>query len=204
MHQLTVTMSWLSDDTGRPKEEGGHKRINFSVDLHTRKVLDRVENRSKLIEYCVRVFVQPKWEYYVEPEEAICTGSSGFMKGATFEFVPHINPGNAVLGVNCYFDRFSDGEGMAFRVTVNGKKGLTLVEHPSIGSYSCSQVYSEEQLGFYNMEKKFHDQEHYVFNFEFKPLSPFGMVRVKDIHFMVYLVENPLLHEISELSYMII
>ena len=193
-------MSYLSDDTGRPLEEGGHKRINISLDLNTRKVLDSVENRSKLIEYCVRVFVQPKWVHYIEPEETVYGGSGGFLEGASFEFVPHLNPGNAVLGVNCYFDRFCESDGVAFRVSVNGKRGLTLVEHSSSFGYDCSQVYSEEELGFYNMEKTFHDQTLYVFKFEFKPLTPLGTVRVKDIHFSVCVIENPLLNEIGDVS----
>lgn len=188
-------MSWTSKKTGRPKEEGGHKRINVSLNVYTRNVLDGVENASKLVECCVNVFVQPKWEHYVEPEEAICTESSRFTEGATFEFVPRINPGNALLGINCYFDRLCDTEGLAFRVTVNGKKGLTLVDHPSGSSYSCSQVYREEELGFYNMEKDFHDQEHYVFKFEFKTLNSLEVARVKDIHFLIHVVENPLFSE---------
>jgi hypothetical protein len=196
----TDRMSWMSDDTGRPLEEGGHKRIDISLDLNTRKVLDTVGNRSKLVEYCIRVFVQPKWEHYIEPEEAVCNGSGRFTEGASFEFVPHFNPGNAVLGVNCYFDQFCDKEGIAFRVSVNGKKGLTLVEHPLSDGYSCSQVYSEEELGFFNMEKTFRDQEHYVFKFEFKSLTPMGMAGVKDIHFSVVVIENPLLNEISDVS----
>lgn len=194
-------MSWMSDDTGRPKEQGGHKRINISVDLATRKVLDRVENRSKLIEYCVRVFVQPKWVHYIEPEETVCGGSGRFMKGASFEFVPHLNPGNAVLGVNCYFDRFCESDGVAFRVTVNGKRGLTLVEHPLGRGYCCSQVYTEKELGFYNMDKTFHDQSQYVFKFEFKSVVPSSTVKVKDIHFSVCVIENPLLSEIGDVPF---
>jgi hypothetical protein len=122
------------------------------------------------------------------------------MEGASFEFMPHFNPGNVILGFSCYFDRSCESEGVAFRVTVNGKRGLTLVEHPSSFEYDCSQAYSEEELGFYNMEKTFHDQTHYVFRFEFKPLTPLGTVGVKDIHFSVRVIENPLLNEISDVS----
>jgi hypothetical protein len=194
-------MSYLSDDTGRPIEEGGHKRVNISLDLNTRKVLDSVGNRSKLVEYCINVFVQPKWEQYIEPEETICHGSGRFMEGASFEFVPHFNPGNAVLGIRCYFDRLLDKDGMAFRVSVNGKKGVTLSEHPSGCGYSCSQVYSEEELGFFNMEKTFRDQKHFAFKFEFKSLIPSGWARVKDIHFAVCVIENPLLSEIDNVPF---
>ena len=193
-------MSWLSDNTGRPKEEGGHKRVNISLDLNTRKVLNRAKNRSKLVEYCVNVFVQPKWKHYIEPKETICHGSEKFREGASFEFVPHFNPGSAVLGMNCYFDRLLDKSGMAFRVSINGRKGMTLVEHPSGYGYSCSQVYSADELGFFNMEKTFRDQKNYVFKFEFKSLTSNGWARVKDVHFSVFVIENPLLNEIADIS----
>jgi hypothetical protein len=193
-------MSYLSDETGRPKEEGGHERINISVDLPTRMLLDRVPNRSKLIEHCVKSYAKPKWKHYIEPEETICYGSEEFEKGASFKFRPYLNPGNAVLGMNCYFDRFCDDDGMAFRVSVNGEEGATLAEHLSGFGYSCSQVYSEDELGFFNMEKTFRDQQCYVFKFEFRSLASSGWVKVKDIHFLLLVIENPLLNEIADIS----
>jgi hypothetical protein len=200
---LLQDMSWLNDNTGRPKEEGGHERINISVDLPTRMLLDRVSNRSKMIECCVKVFFQPKWKHYIELEETICTGSEKFEEGASFEFRPYLNPGNAVLGMNCYFDRFLDDDGMAFRVSVNGMEGKTLLAHPSGIDYSTSQVYSEKELGFFNMEKTFRDEKHYVFKFKFKPLGSSGWAKVKDIHFLVCVIENPLLNEITDISRLI-
>jgi hypothetical protein len=193
-------MSWMSDNKGRPKEEGGHKRINISVDLPTRRVLDRVENRSNLIEYCIRVFAQPKWVIYHEPKQTVNSNYRRFAEGASFEFAPYFNPGNAVLRLNCYFDHFCENGGMAFRVSINGRKGMTLVEHPSGYGYSCSQVYSADELGFFNMEKTFRDQKNYVFKFEFKSLTSNGWARVKDVHFSVFVIENLLLNEIADIS----
>lgn len=47
-------MSWMSKKTGRPKEEGGHKRIDISVDEFTDKALDKIRkgdgNVSRFIE----------------------------------------------------------------------------------------------------------------------------------------------------------
>jgi len=196
-------MSWMVDDKGRPKEEGGHERINISVDLPTRILLDSVPNRSKMIEYCVRFFVKPRWKHYIEPEETICSGSEEFEEGASFEFRPYLNPGNAVLGMNCYFGRFLDEDGMSFRVSVNGMEGKTLFVHPSGLDYSTTQVYSEKELGFFNMEKTFRDKKHYVFKFKFKPLFSSGWAKVKDIHFLVWVIENPLLNEITDISRLI-
>jgi hypothetical protein len=152
-----------------------------------------------MIEYCVKYFVKPRWKHYIEPEETICHGSGEFEEGASFEFRPFLNPGNAILGMNCYFDRFLDEDGMAFRVSVNGMEGKTLLVHPSGLDYSTSQVYSEKELGFFNMEKTFRDQKCYVFKFEFRSLSSSGLVKVKDIHLSVFVFENPLLNEIADI-----
>lgn len=46
-------MSWMSEKTGRPKEEDGHKRINISIDKFTDEALDKIRkggNVSKFIE----------------------------------------------------------------------------------------------------------------------------------------------------------
>jgi len=51
-------MSWMSKKTGRRKEEGGHKRINISVDDFTRKALKKIQkgdgNVSRFIEKQLR------------------------------------------------------------------------------------------------------------------------------------------------------
>jgi hypothetical protein len=185
-------MSYLSDKTGRPKEEGGHKRLNVSLDLYTRDVLDSVENVSQLIEYCVRTFIKPKWVAYHEPNVTVNYSSSTFVEGAAFEFTPCFNPSNAVLRMNCYFDFASENGAVAFRVSVNGKKGLRLVEHSSKSGYSCSCVYDEKEMGFENTREVFCNQDRYIFKFEFKSLKPEYTASVKDIMFVVEVVENPL------------
>ena len=47
-------MSWMSKKTGRRKEEGGHERINISVDKFTKEALQKIQkgdgNVSKFIE----------------------------------------------------------------------------------------------------------------------------------------------------------
>jgi len=47
-------MSWMSEKTGRPKEEEGHKRINISLNKFTREALKKIKkdggNISKFIE----------------------------------------------------------------------------------------------------------------------------------------------------------
>jgi len=39
-------MSWMSKKTGRPKEDGGHQRINISVDEFTLDALQEADNKS--------------------------------------------------------------------------------------------------------------------------------------------------------------
>jgi hypothetical protein len=74
------------------------------------------------------------------------------------------------------------------------KRGLRLVEHPAGSGYTCSCVYDGKELGFGDMRKTFYNQDRYVFKFEFKPLRPECMVSVKDVHFAVQVIENPLLN----------
>lgn len=47
-------MSWTSDKTGRPKEEGGHLRINFSAEKFVAEALKKVDNKSKFLESVAR------------------------------------------------------------------------------------------------------------------------------------------------------
>jgi metal-responsive CopG/Arc/MetJ family transcriptional regulator len=37
-------MSWISEKTGRPKEQGGHKRINVSLSKETLELLEKIKN----------------------------------------------------------------------------------------------------------------------------------------------------------------
>jgi hypothetical protein len=190
-------MSWMNEEkTGRPKEEGGHKRINVSLNLYTRNVLDSTENKSKSFEYFVNDFVNPKWVARHEPNITINYDSSSFIEGASFEFVPSFNPVNAVLNMMCCFNFDCQEGGVAFRVTVNGEKGLNLVENPSEeNGYTCSCGYNEKELGFEDPWKRFYNQDRYIFRFEFKPLKQSVMACVKDVYLFVQLVENPLLKE---------
>lgn len=192
-------MSWLSEETGRPLEEGGHARIDLSANLHTREILDRVGNKSNFVEYCIDAFTQPKWIAYHNPEVTVSGSGRRFSDGAVFEFDPRFSPGNAILRVNCFFDYCCKGSDIQFRVTVNGKKGLELVEHSAGKSYTCSHVYSEGDLGFQSTDGMFHGKDSYVFRFQFRSAEPCFGVEVRDIHFYIQVVENPLLDDVDRL-----
>jgi hypothetical protein len=143
-------MSWLSDETGRPPEEGGHARIDISANVYTREVLDNVDNKSNFVEYCIETYTQPKWIAYNNPEVTLSAYGHKFTDGAVFEFNPRFSPGNAVLRVYCFFDYCCQDSGnyVQFRVTVNGKKGLELVEHSGGRGFTCSHVYTGGDFGF--------------------------------------------------------
>ena len=47
-------MSWMSEKTGRPKEQDGHKRINISVDKFVAQGLEKVGNKSQFLESVAR------------------------------------------------------------------------------------------------------------------------------------------------------
>jgi hypothetical protein len=192
-------MSWQSDETGRPLEEGGHARINISANLYTREVFDKVENTSKFVEYCIEAFTQPKWIAFHNPEVSV-SDCAEFVNGAVFEFVPRFSLGNAVLRLNCFFDYCCDGSDVLFRITVNGKKGLELVEHSDGSGYSCSHVYSEGDLGFRPMVGVFRGKDRYVFKFQFRAIEQNFVAHVKDVWLHVQVVENPLLNDFDNMA----
>ena len=55
-------MSWMSKKTGRPKEEGGHKRVNISLSRETLKVLNQIKteygdlNFSQFVEFLIKLY----------------------------------------------------------------------------------------------------------------------------------------------------
>lgn len=51
-------MSWMSDKTGKPKEEGGHKRINISVNEFIVEGLKKVGNKSQFLEKVARPMIE--------------------------------------------------------------------------------------------------------------------------------------------------
>jgi hypothetical protein len=58
MKFIRKTLSYLSDKTGRPKEEGGHRSRNISIDKFIDNALTKVPNRSRFIEKAVRPLLE--------------------------------------------------------------------------------------------------------------------------------------------------
>jgi hypothetical protein len=62
-------MSWMSKKTGRPKEKGGHKRINISVDKFTEKALTKIREGDGNISRFIEKQLKPVLEN-LDPGEA--------------------------------------------------------------------------------------------------------------------------------------
>ena len=60
-------MSWLSKKTGRPKQEGGHKRVNVSISKQTLEVLDQIKRKYGDVNFSQ--FVEELIKLYPELEE---------------------------------------------------------------------------------------------------------------------------------------
>ena len=58
-------MSWLSDKTGRPKEEGGHKPVHISISKEVLKLIEKrkIQNLSKFIEHCLKTNTFSEFDY---------------------------------------------------------------------------------------------------------------------------------------------
>ena len=181
-------MSWLSNKTGRPQEEGGHYRLNISVDSHTRDLILSTDNHSNFIEHSIAEAVKPKLEDSDREKIEICSSSRRFVTAATFELSPQLSSGNAILEANCLFDYFSEKGPFACRVTVNGKKGLTLKRERN-NSYTCSYI-SNGEMGFNNMPALFHNSNSYIFCFQTRSVGSVP-IYVKNVRFIVKFIEHP-------------
>jgi len=94
-------LSWLSDKTGRRKEEGGHKPIHISISEAVLKLIRKrkIQNLSRFIEYCLKTSTFS--EYDLKLIKALC--DSGNFKLATILASKHLIP-NATVSLK-YLER---------------------------------------------------------------------------------------------------
>ena len=190
-------MSWISDKTGRPQEEGGHQRIDISADYKTRQVLDTVENRSIFVEYCIDSLMQPKWLGFLETKESINKDSSSFKDGAVFVVKPFFDK-NQIKRINLFFNFWSQASDLEFRVSVNGNEGLKLIEHPSGKGFTYSHCYNEADMGFKAFEATLRDKDRYIFTFKFRPLNNLENCYVHNIRMFIEVCEGPILNSLPK------
>lgn len=174
-------MSWMSKKTGRPKEQGGHRRRDFSVDKFTDDVLQKVDNKSKFIEYTIRTCMQSKRIRFHEPKETMNNDQDTFKNAATFIWAPNNNKNNAILSIRCYFQYCCPGGGLRFRMVINGETDPSGIGWLTSASYTLSRLYTDYDLGFPEVMKIFPNQSNYTIEFQFEPRSSLDIAYVKDI-----------------------
>ena len=184
-------MSWLSKETGRPKEDGGHQRINISTDYSTRQVLDHVKNKSQFIEHSIQYFTNVKCVHLEEKHET-CNESKFFKDAAIFEVTPYF-VNNTVQQVNTSFNFLSKKGEIAFRVIINGTKGETIIERTSSGNYSLSHNYNLRELGFRKIEAMLRNNDEYIIKFQFRSTIKHLKTWVKNINIFVDFIEKPII-----------
>ena len=184
-------MSWTSEYTGRPEEDGGHQRINISADYYTRQVLDNVENKSDLVEHSISVFTKQKCLHFEEVEES-SNDSQCFKDGAIFELRPYFGNNSKIEEINASFNFLcAEGGAVEFRIVINDIKGVTLAEKSSSKEYSFSHSYNLGELGLKRFEAMLRGKDKYIFRFQFRPHEQFVAAHVKNINLFVDLTESP-------------
>ena len=182
-------MSWISNETGRPKEDGGHQRIDISADYYTRQTLDHVGNKSNFVEHSIRVFTESKCIHFEKLEETVNT-SRFFRDAVIFEVAPFFTH-NIVEQVNVSFSFLSNDGGIDFRVAINDNKGKILVEKSPSREYCLSHQYNLGQLGLKRFEAMLRGKDKYIFRFQHRPITSFGEAYVKNINVFIDLIESP-------------
>jgi len=183
-------MSWLSKKTGRPKEQGGHHRINISVDKPTRDALQQVPNRSKFIEYTIHSWMKPQRIRFHEPKETVNHNQYKFKDAAVFDWTPNNSKDNAILSVRCYFRYRCGGKGLRFRITLNGETIISNNGWLTSIDYTSSPIYTDCSCSSGEGMKIFPNQTSYTTRFQFKPRSSFNEAYVKDINIHVDVVDD--------------
>lgn len=180
-------MSWMSDRTGRPKEEGGHRRINISVDEGTFGALCSSDNRSQYIEYCINSSVFSKRVRLCETHTTASDDCQVFTTALCLDWVPRDSQNNAILSACCYFRYKCTGKGFRFRIGVNERFSLSIAVSAS-GDWDSSCVYSS--FRFEKDEGILPNQESYSIRFEFRPADDSSFASVMDINVILDVVDG--------------
>jgi len=180
-------MSWMSNKKGRPKEQGGHRRINISLDKPTRDVLQRTENKSRFIEYVIHAWGHPTRKRFFEPKETLNGDKYTFKDAAIFTWIPDNSTDNAILSISCCFQYHCGGEGLRFRIAINEATTSTIGGLTSI-HYTSSHVYADHD--FHEGIKTFPNQSSYTIKFQFAPQSSSNEAYVKDINIFLEVADG--------------
>jgi len=183
-------MSWLSEKTGRPKEEGGHRRINISVDEPTYSVLKEVGNRSQFIENAIWRCTSSPYITFYESKETMNHDQNTFKSAATFVWIPEDSQSNVVLSTQCYFQYCCSNGDFQFKIVINGI-AFDSVRLDSSVNYSLSSVMHFDFCP--DGEIKIPpNQSKYEIEFQFAPTSSSGEAYVKDLNLSLIVDDVPI------------
>lgn len=180
-------MSWTTKKTGRPKEQGGHRRINISVGRSTDHILSIPDNRSKYIECCVKAYTETKWIAFHESNVSVNDNYSTFKTAVTNIWVPDNSLCNGIVSTLCTFEYKCTGKAFLFRMKINGD-ATSSIEVVGNTIWHLSQVYTESS--FNGGMKVQPNQESYIIEFQFEPFGMSGRAYVKDISVFLEVVDG--------------
>jgi len=180
-------MSWMSKKTGRPKEQGGHHRINISVNEFTYNVLSVADNRSKYIEYCVNECTESKLIAFNEQSETVNDDFTAFKTASSSIWIPNDNAQNAIVTALCNFKYKCSGKSFMIRMKLNGNASST-IEVEGKQDWNWSQVYTLKDLNFGNDVKK--NQEGYIIEFQIEPFGESDQAHVKNFTLFLEVVDG--------------
>ena len=183
-------MSWMSKKTGRPKEDGGHKRMNISIDEFTLDVLQEVGNKSKFIEYTIGSWTQPQRIRFHESKETVNDNSHEFKDAAVFIWSPNNSADNAILSIRCHFQYCCGGKGLRFRVTVNDATVMSSNGWLTSANYTSSLIYTGSNSSSGDGMRTFPNQSDYTIKFQFEPHSSEDIAYVKDINVYIEVADG--------------
>lgn len=156
----------MSDRTGRPKEEGGHHRIDMSVDGRTLRILDVLSNRSKYVEHCVEAYTVTYWIGFQKLGKTFNDNHGTFKTAATFYWVPQDCANNTIVAVYCTFEQQRVGRGFRFKLKVNdAETSSSWIQGSSV--WPISQVYTD--WSFTQGLEIVPNQNLYVIEIQFEP-----------------------------------
>lgn len=180
-------MSWMGKKPGKPKEEGGHERVNISIDQRLFKILEVPDNCSKYVEYCVNECTETKWVAFHESNVTVSDYYSRPKTATTFFLFPNDAKHNAIVATFCAFQYQCTGKGFRFRMRIN-ETVTPFIEVPGSSSWSPSQVYTDSS--FVDGIEVACNQNGYVIEFQFEPQRSSDCASVKDIYMFFEVVDG--------------
>ena len=179
----------MSKKTGRPKEQGGHHRINISIDKPSRDVLQKTKNKSRFIEQSISTCTHWKRIRFHEPTETTNSNQYEFKNAMTFDWTPDDTSNNAILSIICYFQYRSTCEEFRFKLLINEETSCSFIGGSNSPNYTWSQVFKIREFGLDGI-KTSPNQDIYNITFQFKPQYSSCTASVKDINIFLEVVDG--------------